>query len=145
MNNKFAFMVIGIILFFVISIFADTKSSKVKNHIPAIITEAKIKDIHDGDTVTIVIEKEIKVRFLDCWSPELNDQKGLEARDYLKTLIKEGDEVMVEIPLEKNITKSLTFGRFLGIIYKDIDSDGKEENLSEEMVKSGHATKIKEQ
>lgn len=123
---------------------AETKVKKEKIE-TGFITTAKIFDIHDGDTVTVLIEKKIRVRLLDCWSPELSEKKGIEAREYLKTLIKDGDEVTVKIPVEMDITKSLTFGRFLGTIYKDIDNDGQEENISEEMVKAGHATKAKVQ
>lgn len=141
--NRFAN---GLILFVLLFIFlgAVVTNAKQSKKQPAFITNAKIIDVHDGDTVTVLVQKELKIRMLDCWSPELNEKRGAEARDHLKSLVNNGDEVTVEIPLETNVSRSLTFGRFLGIIYKDIDKDGEDENLSEEMVKSGYATKIKE-
>lgn len=136
----------GLVLFALLSIFlgavvANAKQSKKQ---PALITSAKIIDVHDGDTVTVLVQKELKIRMLDCWAAELSEKRGVEARDHLKTLLNNGDEVTVEIPLETNVSRSLTFGRFLGTIYKDINKDGEDENLSEEMVKSGYATKTKE-
>lgn len=136
--------VLGIIFFYFLAFTADeNKQSKKENIEPALITNGRIIDIHDGDTVTVVIEKELKIRLLNCWSPELSEEKGIEAREYLKTLIKNGDEVIIKIPLEMDVGKSLTFGRFLATIYKDLNDDGAAENISEEMVKSGHATKTK--
>ena len=109
-------------------------------------TKARVVSIHDGDTITVEVTKTINVRFLDCWAPELkgkDSDKGKASLEHLKTLIQPGDEVLVQIPIEKNLGKSLTLGRFLGTIWKDIDKDDKLDSISEEMVKSGHAKKDK--
>lgn len=134
-----------IIIYITMTAFAaDQSQNKIINHTPAIISSAKIIDVHDGDTVTVLVQKQLKIRLLDCWSPELSQPEGISAKNYLQSILKNDDEIMVEIPLTTDISKSLTFGRFLGFIYKDINGDGQEENISNEMVKAGHATKTKQ-
>lgn len=134
-----------IIIYITMTAFAaDQSQNKIINHTPAIISSAKIIDVHDGDTVTVLVQKQLKIRLLDCWSPELSQPEGISAKNYLQSILKNDDEIMVEIPLTTDVSKSLTFGRFLGFIYKDINGDGQEENISNEMVKAGHATKTKQ-
>lgn len=116
----------------------------------AVIVAGKIKDVHDGDTVTVSVTKEFKVRLLDCWASEINSkdlkekEKGEKARDFLKKILNENEDVYVEIPLYDSIEKSFTFGRLLGYIWKDVDGDGQKDNISEIMVENKHATKSKE-
>lgn len=109
----------------------------------------KIKDVHDGDTVTVSLTKEFKVRLLDCWAAELKDEdvqeriKAEKAKNFLASMLKVNDEVSIEIPIYDSLEKSLTFGRVLAYIWKDLDGDGHKENISEEMVEHNHATKHK--
>ncbi len=109
----------------------------------------KIKDVHDGDTITVSLTKEFKVRLLDCWAAELKDEdvqeriKAQKAKDFLSSMLKIDDEVSVEIPIYDSLEKSLTFGRVLAYVWKDLDGDGHKENISEEMVEHNHATKHK--
>lgn len=109
----------------------------------------KIKDVHDGDTVTVSLTKEFKVRLLDCWAAELKDEdvqeriKAEKAKNFLASMLKVDDEVSIEIPIYDSLEKSLTFGRVLAYIWKDLDGDGHKENISEEMVEHNHATKHK--
>lgn len=109
----------------------------------------KIKDVHDGDTVTVSLTKEFKVRLLDCWAAELKDEdvqeriKAEKAKNFLASMLKINDEVSIEIPIYDSLEKSLTFGRVLAYIWKDLDGDGHKENISEEMVEHNHATKHK--
>jgi len=50
---------------------------------------AQIRNIHDGDTLTVVLDqgfgdtKEIKVRLLGVFAPELSDAGGPETRDFV--------------------------------------------------------------
>lgn len=109
----------------------------------------KIKDVYDGDTVTVSLTKEFKVRLLDCWAAELKDEdvqeriKAQKAKEFLASMLKVDDEVSIEIPIYDSLEKSLTFGRVLAYIWKDLDGDGHKENISEEMVEHNHATKHK--
>ena len=34
-------------------------------------TSAVVEEVYDGDTVVVSIQKEIRVRMLDCWAPEV--------------------------------------------------------------------------
>ena len=120
-----------------------------KKHEQALIISGKVTDVHDGDTVSVSVNREFHIRMLDCWAAEINSKdekekaKGLEAKNYLKSMVNVGDEVTIEIPLYEDFSKSLTFGRFLGYIWRDINGDGVKENISEEMVKNNYATKNK--
>lgn len=123
--------------------------AKDTNYDEELLVKGTITNIHDGDTVTVNISKEFNIRLLDCWCPEINSKdeeekkRGLEAKKFLNKMLKNGDEVTVEIPLHKNLAQSLTFGRFLGYIWNDIDGDGVKDNISNEMVKNKYATKTK--
>lgn len=111
---------------------------------------AKVVSVHDGDTISVTFYVDANIRMLDCWAAEINSkddtekQKGLAARDYLQSVLKPADEVVIEIPFDEKITNSLTFGRILGKIYKDVDGDGKPDNVSDLMVSKGFATKEKQ-
>jgi len=117
---------------------------------PSITSSAIIKDVYDGDTITVTFYKEVKIRMLDCWASELRSsdpeekQKAIEAREFLKNVLKNGDKVLIKIPTTDRLQDSLTFGRALGYVWKDLDGDGNLDNISDYMVKNGHATKNKE-
>ena len=115
-----------------------------------ITTTAVVKQVYDGDTVVVVFQKEARIRMLDCWASEIRTsdpeekEKGIKAKEYLSSIIKEGDEVLVEIPMTNKLQSSFTFGRVLAYLWKDVNGDGDMENLSTTMVESGHATQEKE-
>ena len=110
-----------------------------------------VTDCHDGDTVTISVTHKVRVRLLDCWSPEVTTDKrlpesrraaekaaGIAARDHLKELAL-GKEVVLQVPLEEDLLKATTMGRVLGTVW--LKDAGK--SLNEIQVESGHATKEK--
>ncbi len=71
--------------------------------------------VHDGDTITVRWKErdfDFPVRFLGTDSPELNEEGGHEARDFLKDLI-EGEEVDILINKNNRVGK---WGRLLGKI-----------------------------
>ena len=115
-----------------------------------ITTTAVVKQVYDGDTVVVVFQKEARIRMLDCWASEIRTsdpeekEKGIKAKEYLSSIVKEGDEVLVEIPMTNKLQSSFTFGRILAYLWKDVNGDGDMENLSTTMVESGHATQEKE-
>ena len=115
-----------------------------------VTTTAIVKKVYDGDTVVVVFQKEARIRMLDCWASEIRTsdpeekEKGIKAKEYLSSIIKEGDEVLVEIPMTNKLQSSFTFGRVLAYLWKDVNGDGDMETLSTTMVESGHATQEKE-
>ena len=112
-------------------------------------TKAVVKEVYDGDTVVVTIQKDFRVRMLDCWAPEIKTRnpeekkRGEESRNFLKSLVNIDDEVIVEIPMTDRIQDSFTFGRVLAYLWKDIDGDGKLDDVSDVMIQKGFATKPK--
>lgn len=103
----------------------------------------KVVSVYDGDTVVIeFIPQRARVRLIDCWCPEVRTKdkeeksRGIKARDYLKSLA-EGKDAVLFTPHQRDIGRETTLGRVLGRLYVD----GRD--LSELMVESGHATKMK--
>ena len=112
-------------------------------------TKAVVKEVYDGDTVVVTIQKDFRVRMLDCWAPEIKTRnpeekkRGEKSRDILKSLVNIDDKVIVEIPMTDRIQDSFTFGRVLAYLWKDIDGDGKLDDVSDVMIQKGFATKTK--
>jgi endonuclease YncB( thermonuclease family) len=109
---------------------------------PGWVTTAKVVEVYDGDTVTVEIRKQLRVRLLDCWAPEIRTRDeqvkadGIKSRDHLRRLI-EQKEVILSIPARSRIGDSFSFDRALGRIYLG----GKD--VSALQVEAGYATKEK--
>ena len=113
---------------------------------PNVTELAAVKEVYDGDTIVVTVTKEYRIRMLDCWAPEITgDEKedGLKSKQFLESMLVAGDEVFVKVPTTNRIQDSITFGRVLAYVYKDIDGDGEVDNISEKMVENGFATKEK--
>lgn len=111
-----------------------------------IVAPAKLVSVYDGDTVTVELRLKTNIRLLDCWAPEITGTEksnGLKSKEFLQTLLLENDSVTVEIPFQENFSKSLTLSRILGRIYKDVDGDGSNDDVSSIMVKNGFAKEKK--
>lgn len=111
---------------------------KANNISPEITLPGIVTSIYDGDTCTVEFNIKANIRMLNSWSPELNEKGGKEAKENLERLCPINSNVMVKIPIYENLSKSFTFGRVLGSIYKD------GQDLSELQVKQGFATNKKE-
>ena len=77
--------------------------------------EAKVVDVHDGDTIRLQTDFRnftFPLRFLDIAAPELNEEGGKESQQWLSNQIL-GLEVMVEIEPKNRVGK---YGRLLGRI-----------------------------
>lgn len=141
--------VAGLTLISVI-ILAGVIHAQSKNPYQNLTEKAVIKEVYDGDTIVVEVTKLYRVRMLDCWSAEVRTkdkkekERGIEAKNFLGTLLKEGDEVLIEIPTTNKFEDSISLGRVLGYVWKDVDKDGKLDNISEKMVQGGFATKKKE-
>jgi endonuclease YncB( thermonuclease family) len=118
---------------------------------PSWTTRAKVLRVIDGDTVEVEVRRVVRVRMLDCWSPESKmdsrlpaeqqaDEKkaGIASRENLRRLC-EGRDVIVQIPAHVEVAKAITLNRWLARVW--VEGDG--ESLSEKQVKGGFATKVK--
>lgn len=114
-------------------------------------TPAKVLRVIDGDTLEVEVRRVIRVRLLDCWAPEskidprISESKqasekkaGQASKANLQKLV-EGKDVIVQIPSDAEVAKSITMGRWLGRVW----IPGDDESLNEKQVRSGFATKLK--
>ena len=86
---------------------------------------AKVINVHDADTVTLRWTErnfDFPIRFLDINAPELSEERGNEARDWLKRRI-EGNEVDIKMNRENRVDK---WGRLLGDVHFNGISCGEE-------------------
>lgn len=104
----------------------------------------EVVEVYDGDTMTVRVSVDLRVRLLDCWAPELKTRdaaekvKGVAAMEHLRKLAPSGAKAQLTIPLNGDrLDDILTFGRVLG----RVSVDGKD--LSEQQVKAGHARVMK--
>lgn len=118
---------------------------------PSWTTQAVVTRVIDGDTLDVEIRRTIRVRLLDCWSPESRiDSRlpeaeraaakvaGNAAKSHLADLAT-GRAVILQIPLgtDGNTSHIMTLGRVLGNVWL---VDDQAETLSEKQIKAGHAT-----
>jgi micrococcal nuclease len=96
---------------------------------------ARMMRIIDGDTVELEVDMGFKIKFKDRFrlayinAPELNEEGGAASRDYLKSILKFGEDY--------NITtiKPDKYGRWLVVIHTN---DGKT-TINNMMLESGNA------
>ena len=111
-----------------------------------ITARCEVERVVDGDTLDIVLRIPMRIRLLDCWSPEsrtLNEAekvKGLAAKQRLCELV-EGNHGQVFIPTSNatSIKDVLTLDRLLGKVWMD----GQQVDLSTAQVVEGHASSRK--
>jgi endonuclease YncB( thermonuclease family) len=89
----------------------------------AICLPATVDSVHDGDTATVTLKITTQVRYLKCWAPELKDAGGKESAARAKEA--EGKHGRLFIPIDgaKTIADLLTFGRVLGELWIDGESE----------------------
>lgn len=118
---------------------------------PSWTTRGEVIAVHDGDTLTIRVTRDIRVRLLDAWAPETKvDNRlpesqraaekaaGIKSRDAL-TALALGKPVILQVPTSEDLLRSTTMGRVLGRVWLE----GDDESLSEKQVRNGNATKEK--
>lgn len=113
-------------------------------HISLYCYRAKVISVYDGDTCKVDIDlglgiwkRSEKLRFARINAPELRGaerEKGLAARDYLRSIIADR-----EILLQTILDKKGKFGRYLAELWI-MDSSGKWQNVNDMMIQTGHAT-----
>ena len=90
----------------------------------------------DGDTVRVRVTKEINVRLLECYAPELRQPGGVQSREYLREML-DGREVTLHIPGDESVAHLFTFSRVLGRLFAG------DHDVSEGLVAAGCATREK--
>lgn len=87
----------------------------------------KVMNVADGDTVTVLLEREqVKVRLVDIDAPEKGQPFGNRSKHALEALVKGQDVLVVERGQDR-------YHRTLGVIYRG------ELNVNAEMVRGGMA------
>lgn len=98
--------------------------------------------VYDGDSLRIDIDlglstwklnEPIRLYGIDC--PELHEEGGEEARDYVRSLLSEGDEIVVRTYKDR----TGKYGRYLADVYLE---DGT--HLNEHLIEKGYATQYLE-
>lgn len=113
---------------------------------PQLTVPCELVEVYDGDTVTVRLTLDVRVRLLDCWSPEVKTRDavekeyGIHSRETMKELL-QGEQLLLEVPLSDvdRFDDLFTFGRLLARL-KLVDSGL---DASEEMVRMGTATESK--
>ena len=92
--------------------------------------------IYDGDTLRLIgNERELKVRLCGIDSPELAQPLGIESRDYLRSLIAQGDGTIHVLPIEKD-----RYNRTVAELWIPIKPDFERQiHLNTAMVEAGMA------
>jgi len=124
----------------------DSKPDRRDGPPPLGITARAIVDrVIDGDTIAVHVTWPLVVRLRDCWAPEPRGTSaiaGLAASEYLKTLLKPSQAVIVSIDSghARSLGDVLSFGRVVGRVWIGKDA---ERSVSQLMVMAGHATEAK--
>jgi endonuclease YncB( thermonuclease family) len=92
--------------------------------------------IYDGDTLRVVRDnEELKIRLCGIDAPEKNQELGTESRDYLRSLIVQGDGTIYVLPIEED-----RYGRTVAELWIPIKPDYEREiHLNTAMVEAGMA------
>lgn len=89
---------------------------------------AWIQDVHDGDTLTVVLDqgfgdtKLIKLRLLNTFAPELSQPGGQETRQFVIDWLAKNkgtgtwNYVVTTARTPKSDTEQETFGRYVGVL-----------------------------
>lgn len=145
--------------------FVATRSTATDPPRPGLILPCEVVEWHDGDTGTVRITLDVRVRLLDCWAPETKGrsltaaekkltkieqqailtkitaekQRGIDSLKSVSQIAPIGSRGYLEIPLD-GVERSddlFTMGRLLGRVW----INGKD--VSALQVDSGHATTVK--
>lgn len=90
---------------------------------------ARIADVHDGDSVTAILDqgfgdtKQIKVRLLGVYAPELNEEGGAETRAFVARWLDETALIGATFPhvcitarTVRSDTEQTTLGRYVATL-----------------------------
>lgn len=107
---------------------------------PGFTTEAKIIRVIDGDTIEVEVRRTLKVRLLDCWSPDKTEKDSLAKRYIEEKSGEEEGKCILSIPAKNplRLTDINTFDRILGYLWIG------DECVNDKLVEMGLATREKE-
>jgi micrococcal nuclease len=106
--------------------------------------KAEVLSIYDADTITVRIDlgftnttdKVLRLARINAWELRLEEREdGLKARDWLRSVIPPGTDIMVKTVKDK----TGKYGRYLADIYSYDEECDKFVNLNDELVTMGHA------
>ena len=106
--------------------------------------KAEVLSIYDADTITVRIdqgftdttEKVLRLARINAWELKLDEREdGLKARDWLRSKIPAGSQIMVKTIKDK----TGKYGRYLADVYVFDKERDKFVNLNDELVEHGHA------
>lgn len=110
------------------------------------VTDCKVIDVYDGDTLTVEVTKVVRIRLLDCWAPEIRGgdedsrRSGEAAKRYLQSITK-GVAARLFVPAgEQHIGQATSLSRILGQIWM---ADHPDRSIAQRMVEAGYATRTK--
>ena len=90
--------------------------------------------VYDGDTLRVVRgNEELKIRFCGIDAPEKGQDLGIEARDYLRSLVDMGNGELLLVPIETD-----RYERTVAEVYVQ-DSSSTAINLNMQMIRDGYA------
>lgn len=121
---------------------AETTAAAPTRPRPAMVYVGHVYNVVDGDTLDVEVSYSFRVRLLDCWAPEKHGDSKAEGMASMRNLIKlaAGKDCVVEIPMGKDVKKSLSLDRMLGRVWVN----GQESDLSSQQVEGGFATSKKD-
>ena len=98
--------------------------------------KVKPGSINDGDTLRVTRgTEELKIRLCGIDAPELKQPLGIESRDYLRSLIAQGDGTIYVQPIEKD-----RYNRTVAELWIPIKPDFEQQiHLNTAMVEAGYA------
>ena len=118
---------------------------------PSWTTDAVVKRVKDGDTLTVAIYRELDVRLLDCWAPETRTRdesekrRGIASKQHLTELLGTHARVRMSVPLTDNPGDATSMSRVLAHVWS-VDHRGrvKVPSVNRQMVIDGFATEGKQ-
>lgn len=104
---------------------------------PGLLIPVNYSRVIDGDTVEVEIRRKFNVRLRDIDCPEKETEEGIEALDYVDTLMNFADDILVFIPTNSpdKLMDFNSFERIVGDIYI------KDKNLSTMLKAKGYEKK----
>lgn len=126
-------------IFLMLGIWSANSQEEVQNY----NYNSQVVDVYDGDTITALcdlgfgIYTQQKFRLYGIDTPEIRGEErleGLKVRGIVRDFILDKKVVIKTIKDKKG-----KYGRYLAIIFLDLDQDGKLDNLNEWLVENNYA------
>ncbi len=106
------------------------------------IRNAKVLSVYDGDTVTLDVDlgyfshQVVPHRLLGINAPELHHEGGAAARDYLRSLVPPGTEVVVH---SRKVSEPIKADKYGGRFLADLRRKSDDLHINQDMIDNGFA------